>query len=236
MSEASIVVEAITMTEDEARSAYDGVKVNLEDANALIETLWTSGGWKHLGFASWDACCASWPKLVMTREELAGKHVELKNLGMSNRDIAAFTGSSKDSVRRDVGGGASAPPDSRVTGRDGKSYPAKQPKTDLPKERTLTVEESIAEGRPVVTVADRKAISAEIDAQFAPFMSALSRLSVPLIIPSLIEAVQSTVESIQNIQGPTVEDLELLDEHMLELTAALERLAMAREELRWKLS
>lgn len=63
----------------------------------------------------------------LSREQRRSFHVELRNLGKSLREIAAASGVDPATVMRDTAGVESATP-ARTTGRDGKSYPARQPK------------------------------------------------------------------------------------------------------------
>jgi len=63
----------------------------------------------------------------LSKEQRASIFADMRSDGMSLRAIAEVTGVSKDTVRRELAGVAFATPEG-VTGRDGKSYPAQQPK------------------------------------------------------------------------------------------------------------
>lgn len=116
--------------------------MNAEEARALTEhvvsaglayiegvkRLWSERAWEVLGYASWeaftDAELRGLPKL--DHAERVSAAVELHATGMSKRAIAPVLGVDAHTVRRDLAPGANAPPTApeRVTGGDGKSYPA----------------------------------------------------------------------------------------------------------------
>jgi hypothetical protein len=89
-----------------------------------------------LGYESWDAYCATefaTAKLRIPVEKRAEKVASLRAAGMSTRAIAAATGDSQTTVRRDLAT-LSAPPTTRTTGLDGRSHPT----TRTRRERVIT--------------------------------------------------------------------------------------------------
>jgi hypothetical protein len=72
------------------------------------------------------------PKIMMRRAQKRRERVvQLREQGKSERAIAVEVGASKTQVHRDLeeaSGGPGGPPDGRVTGKDGKTYAATQPK------------------------------------------------------------------------------------------------------------
>lgn len=72
----------------------------------------------------------------LTREELRERHRELRAEGKSLRAIAGETGVHHDTVARDVAGvGNPTPALAKVTGADGKAYPARRQKPEVAVER-----------------------------------------------------------------------------------------------------
>lgn len=67
----------------------------------------------------------------LTRQQRADAVQQLKALGWSNTRIAETTGTSEATVRRSTPGSSNDEPERRVTGKDGKSYPARRRPTSI---------------------------------------------------------------------------------------------------------
>jgi len=64
----------------------------------------------------------------MTKDQRQALWADLRAEGMSYRQIAEVDGTvSKNTVQRDLSGVPNGTPDDKITGKDGKSYPARQP-------------------------------------------------------------------------------------------------------------
>lgn len=92
-----------------------------------VLALWEARAWEMLDFRSWEALCASrgWTKVSLPAVERRETVGELRQAGMSTRAIAAATGVSDITVRRDLGASNVAP--EPVRGTDGKTYQPTQP-------------------------------------------------------------------------------------------------------------
>jgi hypothetical protein len=125
-----------TMTPDRA---HELTRLLQEDCSTLTEhatEAYYGRVWEFLGYDTWDIYCTA-EGIHVPREFIP----ELRAEGLSQRAIAAATGVHRRTVERDLEvGGANAPPESepegetepeeepeRVTGLDGKSYPATRP-------------------------------------------------------------------------------------------------------------
>lgn len=113
------------LTEDEARALTDRIAHAVETTWELVVDAYQRRAWAALGYESWDAYCSaefSSLRLRLPREERAEQVASLRESGLSLRAIAAATGVSEPTVRRDLAGASNDAPQ-RVTGQDGKSHP-----------------------------------------------------------------------------------------------------------------
>lgn len=126
-------------TADYARALTDRIKVAVEATWHLIAEAYESRAWAALGYSSWDDYTTrefGTSRLRLPREDRQEVVMSLRDAGLSIRAIAVVTGDSPRTVRREIAGGASAPPDAtderdndvlieaprKVTGTDGKTY------------------------------------------------------------------------------------------------------------------
>jgi hypothetical protein len=141
---AAPVVELGPLSEQEARELTRQIAQTLAVAWDKIVEAYQRRVWEPLGYDSWDSYCRA--ELGSTRLRLPAEEREqavrsLRSAGLSTRAIAAATGQSDRTVRRDLAGAANAAPagasdetpgdcvsphPASVTGLDGKSYPSTQ--------------------------------------------------------------------------------------------------------------
>lgn len=117
--------ELVLMSAPEARTLTDRIKVGVEAVWDLVTTAYTERAWSVLGYQSWDDYCTrefGTSRLRLPREERQEVVASLRESGLSNRAIAAATGLSEPTVRRDLTGASN---DAPVTGTDGKTYTPK---------------------------------------------------------------------------------------------------------------
>ncbi len=91
----------------EARARVDRIKVGVEAVWQLIIESYQARDWEALGYASWDDMCTrefGTSRLRLPREERAETVQSLRDAGLSLRAIAAATGDSVTTVRREVAG------------------------------------------------------------------------------------------------------------------------------------
>lgn len=171
------------LTAEEAELLLSQTLAAAEMTVAGVTRLYLGRAWIALGFESWDDLCEKrashlrmmrWP-----REERQEIVASLRESGLSTRAIAAVTGDSEATVRRDLSGAsndapAPAPVDApwtpdiadvpepeevakvTITGTDGKTYDAKKvnkDKTPRP-ERVQQIEKLAAQGYTSRQIAD----------------------------------------------------------------------------------
>jgi len=93
------------ITAEHARSLTDRIKVAVEGTWHLITEAYTSRAWSALGYTSWDDYCTrefGTSRLRLPREDRSEVVASLRESGLSNRAIAAATGYSEPTIRREV--------------------------------------------------------------------------------------------------------------------------------------
>jgi hypothetical protein len=140
--------DAVDLTADQARELTDQIKADVSAVRNLVIEAFTRRVWVALGYDSWDAYCdgeLGTARLRLPRHERPEMVAWLRTAGMSRRAIAPALGVSEGTVRNDLNAGAqnyapggeigetldaeivdTAEPE-KITGRDGKSYPASKP-------------------------------------------------------------------------------------------------------------
>jgi hypothetical protein len=108
------------LTAAEARALTDQIKVAVEGTWQLVQRAYVSRAWEALGYPSWDDYCTrefGTSRLRLPREERPEVVSSLREIGMSQRAIAAATGLSKGTVQNELKAGAQnrAPAPGNVT-------------------------------------------------------------------------------------------------------------------------
>ncbi|NUS43739.1 MAG: hypothetical protein HOQ24_08650 [Mycobacteriaceae bacterium] len=117
------------VSEDAARQLTDRIKSHVEQVWDLVEQAYATRVWLALGYTSWDAYCTAEfgaCRIRLPREDRQEVIASLRESGMSTRAIAAATGISQPTVRRDLSGDSGESNDSPagpIRGTDGKCYP-----------------------------------------------------------------------------------------------------------------
>lgn len=135
---------------------YEALKASIAENGVMVAVEITPEGWVIDGHHRVRACAelglTTYPRVVragLTRDDLLARALvlnltrrhltrqqrsdtisRLRDLGWSNRRIAEATGASEATVRRDVAGASNDAP-GKVTGKDGKSYPARRKATSI---------------------------------------------------------------------------------------------------------
>lgn len=119
------------LSAQDARALTDRIRIQVSDLLPLIKEAYTRRAHISLGYESWaEYCDTELRGLRMPLAERQAATAELAAEGMSTRAIAGAIGSSDATVRRDLAAtGATDDAPERVTGLDGRSYPARKPKT-----------------------------------------------------------------------------------------------------------
>jgi hypothetical protein len=89
----------------EARQRVDRIKTGVEVVWSLIVESYQSRDWEALGYATWDEMCTrefGTSRLRLPREERSETIGSLRDAGLSLRAIAAATGDSVTTVRREL--------------------------------------------------------------------------------------------------------------------------------------
>lgn len=133
------------LAEADARAITAAIRAGLVQVWDLIAQAYAGRVWVSLGYDSWDDYCESefgGSRIRLPREERQGVVASLAEAGLSNRAIAAATGTNRETVRQELAaGGKKLPPadDGRpasrpITGLDGKEYrrPEPQPTSSEP--------------------------------------------------------------------------------------------------------
>lgn len=120
------------LTAADARALTDQIRVQVADLLPLIKEAYNRRAHVALGYTSWaEYCDTELRGLRMPLAERQAATVELAAAHMSTRAIAGAIGSSEATVRRDLAAaaaaGATVDGPERVTGLDGRSYPARKP-------------------------------------------------------------------------------------------------------------
>lgn len=118
------------LDEEAARELVDRIESGLVSVWADVQVAYHGRAWLALGYASWDELCRNefdTTRLRLPREERQEVVASLRETGMSTRAIAAATGTSYDTVQRDLRTGTgdrnlSPVTESTVVGLDGKQY------------------------------------------------------------------------------------------------------------------
>lgn len=131
------IAEALTpaadpLTAQDARALTDRIRLQVADLLPLIKEAYNRRAHVSLGYTSWaEYCDTELRGLRMPLAERQAATVELAAEGMSTRAIAGAIGSSDATVRRDLAAaGATDDAPERVTGLDGRSYPARKAKSE----------------------------------------------------------------------------------------------------------
>lgn len=138
------------------RLLLDSIANNAEKVLDLIEQAKAADAWKPLGYDSWtDYVAAEFGEALarLNRGDRLQAVVKMRELGMSTRAIGEVVGTDHATVVRDLkkSGGADAPPEQAVTGRDGKTYP--RPAMLLPSGKPDAAStEAIGKAAPAVKV------------------------------------------------------------------------------------
>jgi hypothetical protein len=107
----------------DARKLTDQIKSSVETLWDLITRAYTTRAWAALDYDSWDDYCAkefSDARLRLPREERQEVVASMREIGMSTRAIAAATGESRETIRREAA--ATDTNGSVVVGVNGKTY------------------------------------------------------------------------------------------------------------------
>lgn len=98
----------------EARAITDQIKIAVEAVWHLITRAYQERAWAALGYTSWDDYCTrefGTSRLRLPREERAEVVSSLRDAGLSIRAIAAATGDSRETIRRELSGDTFVSPD-----------------------------------------------------------------------------------------------------------------------------
>lgn len=152
---------AVDCTPEQARDLTERIRTTVGVAWELVKQAYTSRAWAALGYGSWDAYCEAefaGVRLKLPRESRHEAVASLRDAGLSIRAIAAATGESVGTVHSEVSRVQNRTPDTvddepddepevesapprpapKVTGTDGKSYPAaKSPAPRAPRRSPL---------------------------------------------------------------------------------------------------
>lgn len=110
--------DLMVISADDARSLTDQIKVAVEGTWELIKRAYVSRAWSALGYRSWDDYCTrefGTSRLRLPREERQEVVGSLRDAGLSLRAIAAATGYSEPTVRRELAASNDAPATPTVT-------------------------------------------------------------------------------------------------------------------------
>ncbi|MEV5832841.1 hypothetical protein [Nocardia sp. NPDC052112] len=134
----------IRLSSVDARDLTDRIRVGVEAVWELVKQAYVSRAWSVLGYDSWDDYCTREfgnSRLQLPREERSEVVASMREIGMSTRAIAAATGVSDITVRRELAGATNVAPEP-VIGVDGKTYqpkpPAQEPQPRSPRRRPIT--------------------------------------------------------------------------------------------------
>jgi len=127
-AEAELAVVDMTAAEAEAVTAQ--IRAGLTMVWEKVADAYRRRAWVALSYDSWDEYCGGEfgaSRVRIPQEERHEVMSSLRDEGLSQRAIAAATGTSARTVRRDLSGGANAPPPAVpgtdvTTGLDGKTY------------------------------------------------------------------------------------------------------------------
>lgn len=139
---------AAVITAADARRITDQIKAGVEAVWHLIEQAYTTRAWSALGYQSWDDYCTrefGTSRLRLPREERAEVVASLRESGLGPQAIAAATGLSRTTVRREIESQWPNGHPDPVIGRDGKTYKPK-PSDYFPVEGPLPGDREIAPG------------------------------------------------------------------------------------------
>jgi SAM-dependent methyltransferase len=147
--------EIIVMSEVEARHLVDQINATADRLADLAIEAYARRAWLSLGYASWDAFTAAEIQLPkLGRDERRELVASLRSAGMSTRAIGSAIGVAPKTVRRDLAGGAFAPPEKpdKVVGADGKTYePTRPTPTRAAPGELDAIEETLEEAEIVPT-------------------------------------------------------------------------------------
>jgi transposase-like protein len=116
-----------------ARSLTDRIKVAVEATWHLVAEAYTTRAWSALGYASWDEYTTrefGTSRLRLPREDRQEVVGSLREAGLSLRAIASATGTSDQTVQRDLRQvqQITTPDNPPIKGTDGKTYPSSHPR------------------------------------------------------------------------------------------------------------
>ena len=144
----------VAISPAQARELTDRIKVGVEAVWQLVKDAYVSRAWEALGYDSWDDYCTrefGSSRIRLPREERQEVVSSMREIGMSTRAIAAATGTSRQTVSNSLNAGVKNLTPAPITGTDGKTYPASQPRREpvepepVVPEQTKSVDEPIGD-------------------------------------------------------------------------------------------
>lgn len=189
----------VVLDETRARVLVERIRVNVTAALADVVEAFNGRAWVALGYKSWEDLCqrelGELPRSAIT---------ELRSQGMSTRAIAAAVGVDHSTVVRS--GGADAPPASvRVTGTDGRPYPATRPAATTPVERIERLRQYAALGLT------GRAIAMELDLS-ASAVSHIARAAGIVVGRNSVGALAARVERTRALAAEGATSDQIADE------------------------
>jgi len=225
------VVDRPVATLDEARQRADRLRAGLVRYSEMrqdIADAYACRDWLALDYGSWyEYVKGEFGQELrqLSRTERSAAVQDLRTQGMSTRQIASATGAARNTVAAEL---AQTEPPDRITGTDGKSYPAARPSTsagrDLPPAPEAKPEPAVDPERPKPSAAVREQIDNDPDVQAAEFMrrfTGVLRASVDL----------STFDAGRVAQLADATVIELLDRHVTSVARFAEAVKRARTGL-----
>lgn len=96
-------LEPLDLTADEARALVDDIRADAEVMVPKVRRAFEGRAWRALGYASWDELrAAEFPAIHVAIEGRPAAVHELREAGMSQRQIGAALGVSEGTVRNDM--------------------------------------------------------------------------------------------------------------------------------------
>lgn len=123
----------VAISPAQARELTDRIKVGVEAVWQLVKDAYVTRAWEALGYDSWDDYCTrefGSSRIRLPREERQEVVSSMREIGMSTRAIAAATGTSRQTVSNSLNEGVKNLTPAPITGTDGKTYPASQPRRE----------------------------------------------------------------------------------------------------------
>jgi len=104
------------LNESAARGLDSITRLVLSAGFGAVKLTYESESWRALGFGSFDEWVMDQPKYQLTRAERKGVVADLREVGMTQRQIAATVGVSHTQVGRDLGTNVPEPEPDRAQG------------------------------------------------------------------------------------------------------------------------